>query len=105
MKIDFPRVPYPKNVKQFKKLVDLGGQLRRLHLMENINHKLHERHEHVENKKSIKQQVREVSVVRGKKQENDIVIASYPEDGKNEVTKLQYPDNKVYIKGASAPIS
>jgi len=34
LKIDFPRVPYPKNAKSFKKLVALGGELRSLHLLE-----------------------------------------------------------------------
>lgn len=34
LKIDFPRVPYPKNIVTFKKLVELGGELRGLHLLE-----------------------------------------------------------------------
>lgn len=34
LKIDFPRVPYPKDPEQFWKLVSLGGELRKLHLME-----------------------------------------------------------------------
>lgn len=34
LKIDFPRVPYPKHPKSFWKLVELGGQLRELHLLE-----------------------------------------------------------------------
>jgi len=34
LKIDFPRVPYPKNKKTFKKLVELGRELRQLHLFE-----------------------------------------------------------------------
>jgi predicted helicase len=34
LKIDFPRVPYPDNVEKFWKLVQLGGELRALHLME-----------------------------------------------------------------------
>jgi predicted helicase len=33
-KIDFPRVPYPKDAKSFKKLVALGAELRLLHLLE-----------------------------------------------------------------------
>ena len=36
LKIDFPRVPYPEDVKTFRKLVKLGGKLRRLHLMEGV---------------------------------------------------------------------
>ena len=35
LKIDFPRVPYPKNADIFWKLVKLGGELRQLHLLEN----------------------------------------------------------------------
>lgn len=34
LKTDFPRVPYPKNAKQFWQLVQLGGQLRQIHLLE-----------------------------------------------------------------------
>lgn len=34
LKIDFPRVPYPKDIGKFWQLVKLGGELRQLHLME-----------------------------------------------------------------------
>lgn len=34
LKIDFPRVPYPKDKAKFWQLVDLGSQIRRLHLLE-----------------------------------------------------------------------
>lgn len=34
LKIDFPRVPYPKDTKTFKKLVTFGAELRSLHLLE-----------------------------------------------------------------------
>lgn len=34
LKIDFPRVPYPKNAATFWDLVKLGGQLRAIHLLE-----------------------------------------------------------------------
>ena len=34
LKIDFPRVPYPKDTKTFKKLVAYGAELRSLHLLE-----------------------------------------------------------------------
>lgn len=34
LKIDFPRVPYPKDKETFWKLVELGGQIRELHLLE-----------------------------------------------------------------------
>jgi len=36
LKIDFPRIPYPKNVNKFWRLVELGGKLRRLHLLEDV---------------------------------------------------------------------
>ena len=34
LKIDFPRVPYPKDKETFWKLVKLGGEIRELHLLE-----------------------------------------------------------------------
>ena len=34
LKIDFPRVPYPTHTKTFIELVKLGGELRRIHLLE-----------------------------------------------------------------------
>ena len=34
LKIDFPRVPYPKDSKTFWKLVALGSQIRQIHLLE-----------------------------------------------------------------------
>ena len=34
LKIEFPRVPYPKDTKTFKKLVVFGAELRSLHLLE-----------------------------------------------------------------------
>ncbi len=34
LKIDFPRVPYPKSEKQFYRLASLGGELREIHLLE-----------------------------------------------------------------------
>lgn len=35
LKIDFPRVPYPKDKETFWKLVELGGEIRQIHLLEN----------------------------------------------------------------------
>ena len=35
LKIDFPRVPYPKNKDRFWELVKLGTELRTIHLLEN----------------------------------------------------------------------
>ena len=34
LKIDFPKVPYPKDVKTFWQLVKLGGEIRQIHLLE-----------------------------------------------------------------------
>jgi predicted helicase len=34
LKIDFPRVPYPKDVATFWQLVKLGGEIRQIHLLE-----------------------------------------------------------------------
>ena len=34
LKIDFPRVPYPKDVETFWQLVNLGGEIRQIHLLE-----------------------------------------------------------------------
>jgi len=34
LKIDFPRVPYPKDVKTFWQLAKLGGEIRQIHLLE-----------------------------------------------------------------------
>ncbi|MFZ1700346.1 MAG: type ISP restriction/modification enzyme, partial [Pyrinomonadaceae bacterium] len=34
LKIDFPRVPYPRNKNTFWQLVALGGELRQIHLLE-----------------------------------------------------------------------
>lgn len=36
LKIDFPRIPYPENKEEYHRLADLGGQLRRLHLMQEV---------------------------------------------------------------------
>jgi len=34
LKIDFPRVPYPKDTTTFWQLVKLGGEIRQIHLLE-----------------------------------------------------------------------
>jgi predicted helicase len=36
LKIDFPRIPFPKNTGQFWELVEWGSRLRRLHLLEEV---------------------------------------------------------------------
>jgi predicted helicase len=38
LKIDFPRVPYPKNAEQFTALVALGATLRGIHLLETVDY-------------------------------------------------------------------
>jgi predicted helicase len=65
LKIDFPRVPYPKDADIFWQLVKLGGELRQIHLLESPN----------VNK----------------------FITTYPVNGSNEVVKLRYEDDKVWI--------
>ncbi|MHB9295351.1 N-6 DNA methylase [Pillotina sp. SPG140] len=37
LKIDFPRVPYPENAERFRALAALGANLRKAHLLENID--------------------------------------------------------------------
>jgi predicted helicase len=37
LKIDFPRMPYPKNAEKFQKLAVIGSMLRNLHLLENVS--------------------------------------------------------------------
>jgi hypothetical protein len=36
LKIDFPRVPYPKDAEEFERYVQIGGRLRALHLLEYV---------------------------------------------------------------------
>ncbi|MBQ6062552.1 MAG: DNA methyltransferase, partial [Prevotella sp.] len=36
LKIDFPRIPYPTDLGEFRRLADIGAQLRRLHLMDGL---------------------------------------------------------------------
>jgi predicted helicase len=65
LKIDFPRVPYPTDAGIFWELVKLGGELRKVHLLE-----------------------------------SPIVtqyITRYPIEGDNEVEKITYQDQKVFI--------
>jgi predicted helicase len=65
LKIDFPRIPYPKDKDTFWQLVKLGGQLREIHLLES-------------------------PVVEQR-------ITDYPVGGDNEVGKIKYKDNQVWI--------
>ncbi len=48
LKIDFPRVPYPKDATTFWQLVELGKQLREMHLLESP--KVEELHYHLPGK-------------------------------------------------------
>lgn len=73
LKIDFPRVPYPKDTNTFWKLVKLGGEIRQIHLLESP------------------------SVER--------YITQYPIDGSNEVGKIVYENNRVYINYEKATAS
>ncbi|HNV88160.1 MAG TPA: N-6 DNA methylase [Methylotenera sp.] len=72
LKIDFPRVPYPKDAATFWQLVNLGGELRKTHLLEACH----------ESRMDIGLQG---SVVK------------YPISGSNVIGKLKYEAGKVYI--------
>lgn len=74
LKIDFPRVPYPKEVNQFWQLVALGGDLRKTHLLETAEPS---------------------PLAPLPKGEGNLVC--YPIAGNNVVDKLKFEDNKVYI--------
>jgi predicted helicase len=65
LKIDFPRVPYPKDQNTFWQLVKLGGEIRQIHLLES-------------------------AIV-------EKYITQYPIDGNNEVSKIKFEGNRVYI--------
>ena len=34
LKVDFPRIPYPTDANKFRRIAEIGGELRRVHLME-----------------------------------------------------------------------
>jgi len=65
LKIDFSRIPYPKDKISFKKLVGLGAELRSLHLFESS--KINK------------------------------FITTYPIVGSDNIDKIIYKDNKVFI--------
>jgi predicted helicase len=67
LKIDFPRVPYPKDKKQFDRLVALGRELRELHLLESPKFK------------------------------NPITTFSQPGSGIVEAKYPKYENNKIFI--------
>ena len=62
LKIDFPRVPYPKDAATFWQLVKLGGEIRQIHLLESLP----------------------------KAFGIEKYITQYPIDGENIVTKLKF---------------
>lgn len=65
LKIDFPKIPFPKNRETFEKLKILGNELRDLHLLEC--------------------------------QAVNKYITKYPEAGSNEVDKIKFDSEKVWI--------
>lgn len=67
LKIDFPRIPYPDNAKEYHRLASLGTALRHAHLLD------------------------ETTVSRWK------LSTTYPEPGENQVETLRYADGKVYV--------
>jgi len=67
LKIDFPRVPYPKDTKTFWSMVGLGGELRQIHLLESP------------------------------KVENRITQYPIDDENKGFVRNVKYQDGKVYI--------
>jgi predicted helicase len=76
LKIDFPRIPYPKDADQFKRLAEKGAELRKLHLMEGSD--------------SWKTGV--PFPVVGENNENPVEAISYS-DGKVFINKTQYFGN------------
>jgi predicted helicase len=83
LKIDFPRVPYPKDVTTFWELVKLGGEIRQIHLLES---------EVVEN--YITQYPNDGNNVVGKiHYENNKVYINYDKSSPLGIEGLQYFDN------------
>ena len=65
LKIEFPKIPYPKNQEEFKYLINIGSKLRNLHLLKSDT--LNE------------------------------FITEYKISGSDEITKVRYNNNRVYI--------
>ncbi|MBR3091284.1 MAG: N-6 DNA methylase, partial [Bacteroidetes bacterium] len=65
LKIEFPKIPYPKNQEEFKYLINIGSKLRNLHLLKSDT--LNE------------------------------FITEYKVSGSDEITKVRYSNNRVYI--------
>ena len=68
LKVDFPRIPYPTNGEEFKRLADIGRQLVEVHLLKAPQ---------VKNMFS--------------------PVATFPAAGTNRVDAIKYEDGKVYI--------
>lgn len=76
LKIDFPRIPYPKDADQFHRLAEKGAELRRLHLMEDAQN----------------WERRITFPVPGENNENPVEAIRF-EDGKVWINKSQYFGN------------
>lgn len=73
LKIDFPRVPYPKDQETFWKLVKLGGEIRQIHLLESPS---------VEN-----------YITQYRVGGDNLVVKPQYKDGKVFINETQYFDN------------
>jgi predicted helicase len=73
LKIDFPRVPFPKDVNSFWKLVKLGGEIRQIHLLESP--------------------AVEKYITQYPEDGNNVVVKPKYENGKVYINDTQYFDN------------
>lgn len=73
LKIDFPRVPYPKNKKTFRQLIKLGEEIRQIHLLESP--------------------IVEQYITQYPKDGDNVVSKLKYEDGKVHINDAQYFDN------------
>jgi predicted helicase len=73
LKIDFPKIPYPKNKDTFWKLVKLGGEIRQIHLLESP--------------------AVEKYITQYPEDGNNIVTKPKYQDGKVYINETQYFDN------------
>lgn len=90
LKIDFPRVPYPADAAEFWRLVKLGEQLRRLHLLDHPP------------TPSLKEGGGALNSppVSGGAGGGKVLKFIFPATGDNIVNKPHYKDNRVYINPA-----
>ena len=72
LKLDFPRVPFPKDVSTFWQLVKLGGEIRQIHLLES--------------------DVVEEYITQYPESGNDVVVKIKYEDGRVYINENQYFD-------------